>query len=86
MATTETDERLRWLEARISSSLRPRADDLRSLFSDKENRCARTRVSKCRCRWDTCPSRMQFCNLRLASSPAVALAGSYGVLERTCVA
>ena len=35
----EVDERLRWLEARISSSLRPRGEDLRSLFSDEENRC-----------------------------------------------
>jgi len=34
----EVDERLRWLEARISSSLRPRGEEMRSLFSDEENR------------------------------------------------
>ena len=36
--TMEVDERLRWLEARISSSLRPRGEEMRSLFSDDENR------------------------------------------------
>ncbi len=34
----EVDERLRWLEARISSSLRPRGDELRNLFTHEENR------------------------------------------------
>ena len=34
----EVDERLSWLEKRISSSLHPRGDELRNLFTDKENR------------------------------------------------
>ncbi len=34
----EADERLRWLEARISSSLRPRGEELRNFFADEENR------------------------------------------------
>ena len=37
-AAMEVDERLRWLEARISSSLHPRGEEMRSLFSDDENR------------------------------------------------
>ena len=35
----EVDERLRWLEARISSSLRPKGGDLRNLLADARNRC-----------------------------------------------
>jgi len=34
----EVDERLRWLEARISSSLHPRGDELRNLFADDQSR------------------------------------------------
>lgn len=34
----EVDERLRWLEARISTSLRPRGDELRNLLTHEENR------------------------------------------------
>ena len=37
-AKMEADERLRWLEARIASSLRPRGDELRALLADEENR------------------------------------------------
>jgi len=34
----ETDERLRWLELHITTSLKPRVDDLKQLFSAEENR------------------------------------------------
>ncbi|KAL5499629.1 hypothetical protein EMCRGX_G011081 [Ephydatia muelleri] len=36
----EVDERLKWLEARISSSLRPKGGDLRNLLADARNRAA----------------------------------------------
>ena len=42
----EVDERLRWLEARISSSLRPRGDELRNLFTDEENRCVEAVIDR----------------------------------------
>ncbi|XP_078672103.1 uncharacterized protein LOC144911712 isoform X1 [Branchiostoma floridae x Branchiostoma belcheri] len=38
MATQEMDERLRWLETRITSSLRPRNEDLKNLFTNDETR------------------------------------------------
>ena len=34
----DTEERLKWLETRIASSLRPRADELKLLFSRDESR------------------------------------------------
>jgi dynein heavy chain len=34
----ELDERLRWIEIRVASSLKPRAEELKRLFSNKENR------------------------------------------------
>ena len=34
----DIDDRLKWLETRISSSLRPRADELKSLFIRDETR------------------------------------------------
>ena len=34
----EVDERLRWLEARVSSSLRPRGEELRRMLADEDNR------------------------------------------------
>ena len=34
----EVDERLRWFEARVTSSLKPRADELKTLFSNEESR------------------------------------------------
>lgn len=34
----EVDERLRWLESRVSSSLHPKGEELRTLFSDSNNR------------------------------------------------
>ena len=34
----EVDERLRWLEARVSSSLRPGSEELRRMLADEENR------------------------------------------------
>jgi len=32
------DERLKWLEVRINSSLRPRNEDLKNMFLNDENR------------------------------------------------
>ena len=32
------DERLKWMEARISSSLRPRNEELKNMFLNDENR------------------------------------------------
>ena len=32
------DERLKWLEGRISSSLRPRNEELKNMFLNDENR------------------------------------------------
>ena len=34
----EIDEKLKWLEARIVSSLRPRNEDLKNMFANEENR------------------------------------------------
>ena len=34
----EADERFRWLETRVSSSLRPRGEDLRRMTVDEDNR------------------------------------------------
>ena len=34
------DERLKWLETRISSSLRPRNEDLKAMLASDENRLA----------------------------------------------
>lgn len=34
------DERIKWLESRISSSLKPRNEDLKALLSNDENRLA----------------------------------------------
>ncbi|VDI06318.1 Hypothetical predicted protein, partial [Mytilus galloprovincialis] len=34
------DERLKWLEVRINSSLRPRNEDLKNMFLNDENRLA----------------------------------------------
>jgi len=34
----DTDERLKWIETRISTSLRPRADELRGIFVRDESR------------------------------------------------
>ena len=34
----ELDERLRWFEARVTSSLKPRAEELKHLFSNEESR------------------------------------------------
>ena len=34
----ETDDKLKWLEGRINSSLRPRTDELKQMFLNDENR------------------------------------------------
>ena len=38
LRSMEADERFRWLEARVSSSLRPRGEDLRRMTVDEDNR------------------------------------------------
>ncbi|ELU01785.1 hypothetical protein CAPTEDRAFT_107782 [Capitella teleta] len=40
MTSKELDDKLKWLETRINSSLRPRNDDLKQLFHNDENRLA----------------------------------------------
>lgn len=34
----ELDERLRWIETRVTSSLKPRAEELKHLFTNEESR------------------------------------------------
>lgn len=40
MSVKELDEKLKWLETRINSSLRPRNEDLKHMFSNDENKLA----------------------------------------------
>lgn len=36
----ELDERLRWIEIRVTSSLKPRAEELKHLFTNEKSRYA----------------------------------------------
>ena len=36
--TMEIDDKLRWLEARLNSSLRPRNEDVKQMYQNDENR------------------------------------------------
>lgn len=38
MSTLEVDEKIKWLEARVASSLKPRNEELKNMISDDDNR------------------------------------------------
>ena len=42
----ELDERLRWIETRVTSSLKPRAEELKHMFTNEKSRCCFLALAK----------------------------------------